>query len=530
MQRSIPSVYSPPGQRLALTWCCVADRRANSEGPPLSFSSQAFSTATRARTKVTLASSWSSNRYRCCVSPGTSQRQRMSQLVSAKLLIGARRAPSFFMRIQGDNIRTRSIWTSRSLDSTFFAPSFESRAVSALSKTKASSISNIWPTLSSRNHTVDTSVYAPVSDDPSITSRRSSPALADLSDLSLPTNIPSTAAKAVAAGYRPVQPLTLSTSLRVYRQLAKTQLTFLVTLTAMAGYALCPSALATSTSVMTLLALTSGTALCSASANSLNQLVESPYDAQMPRTKNRPLPSRSVTPLHAATFAAVCGSTGVAALAAVNPLTALLGVGNIVLYAGMYTPLKRVSISNTWLGSLVGGLPPLMGWAACTGSLNFTTDMPAWTLAALLFAWQFPHFNSLSHSLSKEYARGGYKMMSVTNPNLNKRTSLRYAIALLPICSLWLPWTGVVHWSYAYLSAPVNASMIYAAYGFWKQGTDKKARLCFWVSLIHLPAILLLAMACKTDVIEGLFSLLSGEGGEDSVEEERPAVAEQPSR
>jgi protoheme IX farnesyltransferase len=223
-----------------------------------------------------------------------------------------------------------------------------------------------------------------------------------------------------------------------------------------------------------------------------------------------PLPTRNVTPLHAATFAAVCGTAGVGALAAINPLTSILGLANIILYAGMYTPLKRISISNTWLGSLVGALPPLMGWAACTGSLNLWTDMPAWTLAGLLFAWQFPHFNSLSHSLSKEYARGGYKMMSVTNPDLNKRTSLRYAIALLPICSLWLPWTGVVHWSYAVLSAPINASMIYAAYQFWRRGGEKQAKSCFWVSLIHLPAILLLAMVCKTDVIEGLVRLLQG--------------------
>jgi protoheme IX farnesyltransferase len=323
--------------------------------------------------------------------------------------------------------------------------------------------------------------------------------------------MPSTSTGAINAGYRPVLQLDSTTLPKVYRQLAKAQLTFLVTLTAMAGYALCPAALATSTSVTTLLALTSGTALCSASANALNQLVESPYDAQMPRTRNRPLPTRSVTPLHAATFATVCGTAGVGALAAINPLTALLGLSNIVLYAGMYTPLKRISISNTWLGSLVGALPPLMGWAACTGSLNLTTDMPAWTLAALLFAWQFPHFNSLSHSLSKEYARGGYKMMSVTNPDLNKRTSLRYAIALLPVCSVWLPWTGVVHWSYAILSAPINASMIYAAFLFWRRKGEKDAKFCFWVSLVHLPAILLLAMACKADVVDGFVGLISGE-------------------
>lgn len=427
------------------------------------------------------------------------------QLVSARLVIGAGRLRTACLSVNYSHSK-RHISTARSWEQSFFAPSFDLRNIASQGKPVSSS-KPFWHLSRASQRVVSTSTYAPPSDDPSITSRRTSPILSDLSEESQALSTPSTSTSALAAGYRPVLQIDTSTLPRIYRQLAKAQLTFLVTLTAMAGYALCPSALAVSTSVTTLLALTSGTALCSASANALNQLVESPYDAQMPRTRNRPLPSRLVTPLHAATFAAICGSAGVGALAFINPLTAVLGLGNIVLYAGMYTPLKRISISNTWLGSLVGALPPLMGWTACTGSLGLITDMPAWTLAALLFAWQFPHFNSLSHSLSKEYARGGYKMMSVTNPNLNKRTSLRYAIALLPICSIWLPWTGLVHCTYAILSVPINASMIYAAYGFWRKGGKKQARFCFWVSLIHLPAILLLAMACKADVVDGIVGL-----------------------
>lgn len=439
----------------------------------------------------------------------------MSQLVSARLVIGAGRLRETSKLGKSATRQHRSfrrcITTARSWEPSFFAPSFDLRSASSPTASPATSIRPFWASsLRGRQTTISASTYAPPSDDPSITSKRVRSILSELSEESSSNGTPKSSEAAIAAGYRSLSQLNSTTLPKIYRQLAKAQLTFLVTLTAMAGYALCPASLATSTSVTTLLAMTTGTALCSASANALNQLVESPYDAQMPRTRNRPLPTRSVTPLHAATFATLCGAGGVGALAAINPLTAFLGFSNIALYAGMYTPLKRVSIVNTWVGSLVGALPPLMGWAACTGTLNLLTDMPAWTLAALLFAWQFPHFNSLSHSLSKEYARGGYKMMSVTNPSLNKRTSLRYAIALLPICSLWLPWTGVVHWSYALLSAPINASLIYAAFAFWRKGGEKQARFCFWASLIHLPAILLLAMACKTDVVDGLVRLLGG--------------------
>lgn len=436
----------------------------------------------------------------------------MTILVSARLLIGpgALRGSGTAATLRTSTLRFRGLvtnarTTSRASESSFFAPSHDwqhglqrTTLVPVHRSSQAGTLIDRMFALKRRNQQhLAVSVYAPPSDDPEITKRLNESTGQDLT----PTLSPS---QAIAAGYRPVPPLNAATLPRTYRQLAKAQLTFLVTLTAMAGYALCPSSLAISTSVTTLLSMTLGTALCSASANALNQLVESPYDAQMPRTRNRPLPSRSLTPLHAATFASVAGTVGVGALATINPLTALLGLANIVLYSGIYTPMKRVSILNTWVGSIVGGIPPLIGWTACTGTLHLFTDIPGWTLAALLFSWQFPHFNSLAHTLRREYARGGYRMMSVTNPGLNRRTSLRYAISLLPICSVLLPWTGVVHWSYALLSAPINAAMVYASYNFWRHDGDKAARQCFWVSLIHLPAVLLLAMACKTDLLEGI--------------------------
>ncbi|CAO1638116.1 unnamed protein product [Parajaminaea phylloscopi] len=338
--------------------------------------------------------------------------------------------------------------------------------------------------------------WAPASDDPSIVPGA---ALQQLSP----------SAAAAMSHYRPTTGLTARSWARVVAGLSKSNLTVLVTLTAMAGYALCPTTLAVASSPMgpvaTLLALTMGTALCSAAANTINQLREIPYDAQMARTRNRVLPSRTVSPLQAATFAGLASTAGVSLLATLNPLTAVLGLGNIVLYAFVYTPMKRTSIANTWLGAVVGALPPLMGWAACTGTLHLATDCPAWCLAALLFAWQFPHFNSLSHNLSSEYARGGYRMMSVLDPALNRRTSLRYSLALLPICSVALPLSGaVLAVPYALASMPANLVLIHAAWKFWHKGDAASARWCFWVSLVHLPAVMILAMALKTGLWEGV--------------------------
>ncbi|CAG0926301.1 unnamed protein product, partial [Notodromas monacha] len=106
--------------------------------------------------------------------------------------------------------------------------------------------------------------------------------------------------------------------------------------------------------------------------------------------------SPPVLPLHAVSFALASAATGFSILwFGVNGLCAGLGLFNLFLYTSVYTPLKRVSIFNTWLGSVVGAVPPVMGWVACTGAL----DPGACVLAALLFTWQFPHFNALSWNL-----------------------------------------------------------------------------------------------------------------------------------
>lgn len=125
----------------------------------------------------------------------------------------------------------------------------------------------------------------------------------------------------------------------------------------------------------------------------------------MLRTRVRPLVRAVVTPGHVASVATASAVAGVTMLATmVNPIVAALGASNIVLYSFIYTPMKRFSIANTWVGALVGALPPMMGWAAATGGL----EPGAWLLAGVLFAWQFPHFNALSWNLRGDYSRAGY--------------------------------------------------------------------------------------------------------------------------
>lgn len=146
--------------------------------------------------------------------------------------------------------------------------------------------------------------------------------------------------------------------------------------------------------------------------------------------------------------------------------------------------MKRLSIVNTWIGSVVGAIPPLMGWTACTGSLSPAAGI----LGGILFAWQFPHFNALSWSHQADYSRGGYRMMSVTNPDLCRKVALRYSLALIPLCTA-APMFGLTTWWFALDSLPVNLWFSYLAWKFYKDSDFKSARKLFRFSLFHLPLL-----------------------------------------
>ncbi|KAK5006650.1 hypothetical protein LTR28_006236 [Elasticomyces elasticus] len=360
-------------------------------------------------------------------------------------------------------------------------------------------------------------------------------------------------------------PKSFRRTLATYLALSKPRLAFLIVLTTTASYSLYPvPALLSSTSTdaptlstLTLLFLTTGTFLTIASANTLNMLAEPAHDAKMSRTRNRPLVRKLVTKQAAAAFALATGVIGTAALYyGVNPTTAALGAGNIFLYAAVYTPLKRVHVVNTWVGAIVGAVPPLMGWCAAAGQCA-TTYRPfasssssssggsaaadassrpglweeaqelllgegsagGWLLAALLFAWQFPHFNALSWTIREEYRHAGYRMLCFVNPGMNARVALRYSLLMFPIC-LGLSYVGVTDRGFVITSTLVNAWMAREAVRFWRyEGARGSARGLFWASVWQLPIVLVLAMVHKKGLWEGLWRRVGGRGEEEEWED-----------
>lgn len=105
---------------------------------------------------------------------------------------------------------------------------------------------------------------------------------------------------------------------------------------------------------------------------------------------------------------------------------------------------------------VVGAIPPLMGWAACANSLG----PGAWLMAALLYSWQFPHFNALSWNLRPDYSRAGYRMMAVTDPALCRRVALRHTVAIMGF-SILAPILDTTNWWFLLESAPLNLYFIY---------------------------------------------------------------------
>lgn len=294
------------------------------------------------------------------------------------------------------------------------------------------------------------------------------------------------------SGWNPVQ-IQFNKLGTYYSKLSKRNLTALVVSTTMMGCVMAPMAFDPYIFSM----VTLGTTLTSTSANTINQFLEVPYDSQMNRTKDRVLVRGHLTPLHAFTFGTITGVMGVSLLYfAVNPLTAFLGASTLFLYTLVYTPMKRLSALNTWVGSLVGAIPPLMGYTAMTGCI----DPAGLLLGAFLYSWQFPHFHALSWNIRQEYSRAGYRMISILNPRICTSSSMNHTVALAVMSSYLAPMLELTTWNFAIDSLPLNLYFIYLAMKFKQNPSAQTSRKLFRFSLIHLPTLILLMLITKYPV------------------------------
>lgn len=304
----------------------------------------------------------------------------------------------------------------------------------------------------------------------------------------------------------------IARDLKIYGELGKKQLSMLVVASAGGGFLLAGSPF----SVPSFCALLAGTTLCAFSANTFNQIYEHKTDKLMKRTRLRPLPSGRITMSRAVNFAVSSGVSGTLLLACCchnGPLVGLLGLGNIILYSGVYTPMKQWTSLNTWVGAVVGAIPPLMGYAASsqlatlvdsnTSAIFAGFPVDAWLLSSGLLLWQFPHFFALAFMNKADYAAGGHHMVPVFDPSGTKTANYisQYSLLLstVPFLAYYF---DIVSIMFPIESLFFNGYFLLLAERFRKERTRQNARKVFLASLWYLPLFMALFIFHKKHLID----------------------------
>ena len=278
-----------------------------------------------------------------------------------------------------------------------------------------------------------------------------------------------------------------------YAALAKPRLNLLVVASAVAGYAM---AHGDTTNVAALGWTIVGTALVSGGASAINQVIERDADSLMRRTRLRPLPDGRLGPIEALAFAGVLSVLGLLTLAAgVNVLSALVALATLGSYVVVYTPLKRRTSFATVIGAIPGALPPVIGWAAAEGALS----QGAWVLFGILFLWQLPHFLAIAWMYRDDYARAGFPMLPVIEPDgrSTARQAVVYSAALLPLA---LAPTLVGMSGPVYFAGALTLTLLFLGVSirFGLTRAVRDARRLFFASIIYLPILWALMIADRT--------------------------------
>jgi len=287
-----------------------------------------------------------------------------------------------------------------------------------------------------------------------------------------------------------------------YLVLFKPRVSLMVIITAAAGFYLGSLASGISPFQIGLVKALFGIALVTAGSSALNQAIERTSDRRMPRTADRPMAQHRIGLAHGLLvgFLLVCGGS-IYLVWATNPITGMLTLLTAVGYIAIYTPLKRITTLNTFIGAFPGALPPLLGWTAARGIIEW----PAVALFAILFVWQFPHFMAIGWMYRADYAHAGIRVTATQQPVREAARSsaiqaLFYVLLMIPV-SLWPTWLHVTGIPYAIAAILLDAYYLAATLKFLRitRNPDDPqnrviARHLLKVSVIYLPLLLLAMM------------------------------------
>ncbi|WP_196896182.1 heme o synthase [Aureivirga marina] len=278
-----------------------------------------------------------------------------------------------------------------------------------------------------------------------------------------------------------------------FKEITKMRLSLSVVFSSIIGYLLAAETI--EISVIILLAI--GGYLAVGASNTFNQIIEKDVDAQMKRTKNRPLPAGRMTINTALVIGIICTLLGIYILYTINPRTALFGAISIFIYVSVYTPLKAITPLTVFVGAIPGAIPFMLGWVAATNEFSIEPG----TLFLIQFFWQFPHFWAIGWLAFDEYKKVGYNML----PMGKKDGRAVIQIILYTICMIVfsvLPAFGVtgrLHLSIVsgILVFLLGAMMLYYAIKLYKEKTDKVAKQLMFSSLIYITLIQIIYVVDK---------------------------------
>jgi heme o synthase len=288
-----------------------------------------------------------------------------------------------------------------------------------------------------------------------------------------------------------------------HQELFKVRVTAMVVITAWAGFYLGSLRSGIESMQWGLLEALFGITLVSCGASALNQVIERRTDARMLRTAQRPLAAGRFSQWYGLVMGLACFAAGALVLAwFTNPATVALTLLTGFTYVAVYTPLKRYTTLATFIGAFPGAMPPLLGWTAARG----TIEWPAVALFAILFVWQFPHFMAIAWLYREDYARAGIRMLPVVQPDgwSTACEALVYAVLMIPVSAVpfYLHLAGRV-----YLAAALVLGLGYLAYtlrftritrALTTAESRGYARALLRASVIYLPLLLTVMMLDAT--------------------------------
>lgn len=273
--------------------------------------------------------------------------------------------------------------------------------------------------------------------------------------------------------------------LAAYYELTKPGITFTVLISMAVGFILGSG---NSIDYLLLFNAAIGTWMIAAGTAAHNQFLEWRLDGQMKRTRQRPLPSSKITPSESIVFSLSLIFGGLLYLIlVVNLVAGLVSLATTLLYLCAYTPLKRISSINVFVGAIPGALPPVGGWAAATGHLG---SIGMWLLFAIVFFWQIPHVMAIAWVCKDDYQHAGFRMLPANDPNGTLATTfiLICLLALLPI-SWGLFAIGMSGW--IYLAGALLSALVFLFYGiiFAQNRTKTSAKKLMFASFGYLPVV-----------------------------------------